>query len=37
MPFWIVIARHEAISNNDRCEIALTKKPRNEAPFGAFL
>jgi len=25
MPIWIVIVRHEAISNNDRCEIASTE------------
>jgi len=37
MPFGIVIARHEAISNNDRCEIASTEKFRNDAPIEAFL
>jgi|GEM_PF-1931505 len=37
MPIWIVIARHDAITNNDRCEIASTEKSRNDAPIEAFL
>jgi len=37
MPIWIVIARHEAISNIDRCEIASTEKSRNDEPIAAFL
>jgi len=37
MHIWIVIARYEAISKNDRCEIASTEKSRNDAPIEAFL
>jgi len=37
MPIWIVIARYEAILNNDRGEIASTEKARNDAPVEAFL
>ncbi len=36
MPIWNVIARHEAISNNHRSEIASAEKSRNDALNEAF-